>query len=545
MSLLAELQSLACLVSQRPEVTVHLARETSDPWAFNWSTAQIQVNPADYRLRPPDFNRGLLLHESAHAAISRYHSILPEALLADATVMLLMNTLEDCRIENWLQQRLPGCSPWIALYNNHCFGEILADQNHQLRDQAAPAFLLGLLSRWWFSKLPEHTHPLAVAALDEVWPFVMEAVACFPQGSAQSTDAEAIRSAYLAHPASLCHAVQQHAQHDSEMAAPDVLEMQSRMTQYQMWTLVENHILPVFRRLLCASGEEESFNQWAQQQQRSQATRVLNDATEPAAQGKLPQQGQSATDRFRGRGALYAEAVRQQRQTIAQLRDQLLRYLTAEVRLKMVRGQPSGPRLDLRTAMQFAADPRQHTRLWQRQKLPQRPDPHFLLLVDVSGSMHGERALATFQTLVMLREVCLSTGIALSIMTFGSQAEVVQHWENPTAVGIPARLEVAARPSDGGTDLCAGLTLAAELLETSPYRDNTLWVLSDGVPNDAMRAKQQVRQLRSHGPRIVGLGLGPDTAPLSTLIGDAFTDLRPAQLPKLISRLFRSQVCHY
>lgn len=542
MSLLAELQSLACLVSQHPEITVHLARETSDPWAFNWSTAHIQVNPADYRLRPPDFNRGLLLHESAHAAISRYHSILPEALLADATVMLLMNTVEDCRIENWLQQRLPGCSPWIALYNNHCFGEILADKNHQARNQAAPAFLFGLLSRWWFGKLPERTHSLAVAALDEVWPFVMEAVACFPTGSAQPADAEALRSAYLAHPVSLCYAARQHDQHDSEMATPDVLEMQSRMTQHLMWTLVENHILPVFRRLLCASGEEESFNQWAQQQQRSQATTVTSDAADPAAKGRPLRPGQAATDRFRGCGALYAEAVRQQRQTIAQLRDQLLRYLTAEVHLKIVRGQPSGPRLDLRSAMQFTADPRQYTRLWQRQKPPQRPAPHFLLLVDVSRSMHGERALATFQALVMLREVCLSTGIALSIMTFGTKAEVVQHWENPTAVGISALLEVAARPSDRGTDLCAGLTLAAELLEMSPYRDKILWVLSDGEPNDAARAKQQMRQLRSQGQRILGLGLGPDTAPLGTLIGDAFTNLRPSQLPKLISRLFQHQV---
>ena len=541
MSLLNELQSLACLVSQRPEVTVHLGDKSTDPWSFNWSTSNIQVNPADYMLQPPDYSRGLLLHESAHAAISRYHAIVPEAMLDDPAVMQLMNTVEDCRIENWLRQRLPGCSPWIALYNNHCFGDILEDKDHQLRDQAGPAFLLGLLSRWWFGRLPGDTHPLAVAALDEVWPHVSQAVALFPQ--AHPADAEAIRRAYAAHPVSVCYAARM-PQHQSESSEPDVLEMEARMTQHRMWSLVESQILPVCRRLLCASGEEEAFANWTKGRAAAQAEAAVDGDCNPRATGGIPRGGCGMGNRFLGRGTLYAEAVRQQQPGIEQLCRSLLHYLTAEVHLKTVRGQPSGPRLDLRSAMQFDADPRQYSRLWQRQHLPQRPDPHFLLLVDVSGSMRGERAAATFSALVMLREVCLRTGIALSIVTFGSTTELAQSWEDPAAHGIPALLEVVARPRDGGTKLAPGLRLVAKLLAKSPYREKMLWVLSDGQPFDAEEAKHLVRQLHTQVTRIIGLGLGPSTESLGDIIPGAYTNLTPRQLPALIPRLFQRQVRH-
>jgi uncharacterized protein YegL len=541
MSLLAELQSLACLVSLRPEVTVHLAEKSSDPWSFNWQSARISVNPADYKLRPPDYCRGLLLHESAHAAITRYNAMIPETLLSDPAVMQLMNVVEDCRIENWLQQRLPGCTPWIALYNNHCFGEILADADHTLRDHAAPAFLLGLLSRWWFGKLPADIHPLGAAAIEEVWPSMHQAVALFP--SAYPANVEATRRAYSAHPASVCYALKS-PQNLSVTTEPDALEMEARMTQYQMWVLVESRILPVFRRLLCASGEEDAFARWSQMKIKAHAGREVTSAAEHSDREAGRKGGCGERRRFRGHGALYAEAVQQQHAAIEQMSQNLLRYLTAEIHLKNVRAQPSGPRLDLKSAMQFAADPRQYIRLWQRQHLPQRPDPHFFLLVDVSISMRGERAASTFIALVTLREVCLRTGIALSIVTFGSNAEVAQGWEDPTAIGIPPRLESVARPRDGGTDLGAGLRLVQQLLAESPYREKMLWVLSDGEPNDAGEAKRQVQQLRTQVSRLIGLGLGPDTKALSDIITGAHTNLKPKHLPKLINDLFQREVRH-
>jgi uncharacterized protein YegL len=533
MSLLAELQSLACLTSQRAEVTVHLAPKVDDAWSFNWKTAQIEVNPADYRLRSPDYCRGLLLHESAHAAITRYQAILPKTFMEDAAVLQLMNTIEDCRIENWLQQRLPGCAPWIALYNNHLFGDLLADRDQLMETSAAAGFLLGILSRWWFGRLPVKAHPLAVAALDEVWEAVERAVSIFPRDAV--VDRAAIRARYETHAVSVCYA-SLHATPLGDQTQLDGLEMLVRMTQYEMWELVESRVLPVFRRLLAARGEEEQMERLMK---RFVINRRVAESSNPADK-KGAGQGKWRTPT--GRGQLYAETARRYHAWIEQLGDTLLRYLTAEVHLKTQGGQPSGARLDLPAAQRFEADPRQHRRLWQRQRLPQRPDPFFVLVVDVSGSMNGARAKATFTALVILREVCLRTGIALSIVLFGVEARVVQEWLAPDQKGVVAALETAADPSDGKSDMAAGLQLAHRLREQSPHRQQMLWVLSDGVPNSVPAARRLVQEWSATGGQVVGLGLGPETEELASIIPEAYTGLQPRQLPQLFSELFEQQV---
>jgi len=535
MSLLAELQSLACLTSQRAEVTVHLAAKAQDAWSFNWKTAQIEVNPADYRLRSPDYCRGLLLHESAHAAITRYHSMLPKAFLEDAAVMQLMNVIEDCRIENWLQQRLPGCAPWIALYNNHLFGDVLADRDQVMETSAAAGFLLGILSRWWFGRLPVKTHPLAVAALDEVWGAVERAVAIFPRDAVG--DRAAIRARYEAHPVSVCYA-SLHATPLGDQTPLDGQEMLVRLTQYEMWELVEKRVLPVYRRLLAASGEEEKME-----------ALMKRFAVKRRVTGGVPGSGKKRAGQDLGRtpsgqGLLYAETARRYHGWIERLGDTLLRYLRAEVQLKTLGGQPSGARLDLPAAQRFEADPRQYRRLWQRQRLPQRPDPFFVLVVDVSGSMNGPRAKATFTALVILREVCLRTGIALSIVLFGSGARVVQDGLAPDQKTVVPELEAAANPSDGQSDLAAGLQLAHELRDQSPHRQQMLWVLSDGIPNSVPAARRLVQEWRATGGQVVGLGLGPETEELADIIPGAHTGLQPKQLPQLFSALFEFQVRH-
>lgn len=533
MSLLAELQSLASLTSQRADVTVHLAAKVDDAWSFNWRTAQIEVNPADYQLREPDYCRGLLLHESAHAAITRYGAILPETFAQDSAVWPLMNAIEDCRIENWLQHRLPGCAPWIRLYNDRLFGDILADPEQLMERSAATGFLLGILSRWWFGCLPPKTHPLAVAALDEVWSAVDRAVSIFPKDAAG--DRSAIQARYEMHPVSVCYASLE-ATPVGNQTALDGLEMLVRMTQYEMWELVEKQVLPVFQRLLSGSGEKDQMQKLMKRY--GGTARVEGGAGET----RVKPQNQEKKRMPSGRGQLYAEAARRSHHSIELLGDTLLRYLTTEVQLKTLNGQPSGARLDLRAAQRFEADPRHYGRLWQRQRLPQRPDPFFVLVVDVSGSMNGPRAKATFTGLVILREVCLRSGIPLSIVLFGSGARVAQDWLEPNHSAIIANLESAANPSEGQSDLAAGLRLAYELRETSPHRQQVLWVLSDGIPKSVAQARAQVQRWYSVGGQVVGLGLGPETESLAKVIPGAYTGLQPRQLPQLIGELFESQV---
>lgn len=536
MSLLAELQSLACLVSMRPEISVHLGTDSAAHWSFNWKSASILVNPADYALRSPDYCRGLLLHESAHAAITRYHEILPQDLLQDPAVMHLMNVVEDCRIECWLQRRLPGCRPWITLYNNHLFAPLLDNPDHGIRHHAASAFLMGLLLRWWSGRLPDALHPLALEAINAVWPHVERAISMQPQAVPQ--DPAEARAAYRRHAVSVCY------QSADPKREPDPLEMEARMTQHDMWGVVNAHVLPEFRRLLCTSGEEEAFaRSWCLQLAPRQPAEVVRRLARLGHRGNRAGAGfVPFRPRPTGRGELYARSVCRQHLRIEMLAGSLLRHLSAEARFRALRRQPSGPRLDLKSAMQFEADPRRYRQLWERLRRPQRPDPHFIVLADVSGSMSGERAEATFDALVLLREVCLRTGIALSIVAFGAAARVVQHWQEPEPVGGVGMLEAVARPHEPGTCLLEGVALARAELGTSPFRQVFVWILSDGLPEEPERVAGELQRLRAEVRAVIGLGLGPQTEALAGLLPGARTGLQPAQLPALVERLLARQV---
>jgi len=105
-----ELRRLISLVAQQPNIELQVGVDIQTPWSFNWKEKSITANLADLTLRPPDFCRGLSLHEAAHAFLTRLWDIVPEALLEDTAVHHLLNVIEDCRLESWLQIRLPGCA---------------------------------------------------------------------------------------------------------------------------------------------------------------------------------------------------------------------------------------------------------------------------------------------------------------------------------------------------------------------------------------------------------------------------------------------------
>src|SRR5262249_52773472 len=80
------------------------------------------------------------------------------------------------------------------------------------------------------------------------------------------------------------------------------------------------------------------------------------------------------------------------------------RIIRPRRRLAARAGFPSGQKLDLRRAMAFDADPRRYDRLWQRPSIPRRRDTAFLLLVDLSGSMRGNKTEAALAGTLLLAE---------------------------------------------------------------------------------------------------------------------------------------------
>jgi Mg-chelatase subunit ChlD len=527
--MLSELQSLAALASSDPEISV-IRGESGCPWSFNWDRRVITANPEDLELRPPDYCRGLILHEAAHAAITRLGRIVPSEWLP--RLHPLLNVIEDCRIETWLQLRFEGCQPWIRLYNNHLFGKASASTHHRVATDPAAAFLSGILNRWW-SPAPALTlHADAAAALDRIWPHFEAAVAAHPP--ARASVPASLLATYAAHPVSLCYPAA------DRQSPPTPAECEIRILQHRMWSITWRHIVPEFLKLLRHPDSEPTRVQIermgaalaASGNGIAQDAQLLSSRTRPGT-GK----GKFST----GERSTYTAARARHGALIESCGEVLLRFLTAESRPKTTRFHRSGHRLDLRVAMQFEADPRLHNRLWHRTSSALHPDPAFIVAVDSSGSMRGGRAMATFDALVILRETCLRLGIPLGILSFNKDTRILQTLDNTHDPAIESRLAGILQPT-GGTYLSPALKLASRLLTACPNRHRHLWILSDGKTMNPDEVRRLLRSIRADGTRIHGLGLGEDSREIATLIPGSPTNLQPHQLPATFANLLRGAI---
>ncbi|MFM7207695.1 MAG: VWA domain-containing protein, partial [Planctomycetaceae bacterium] len=466
----AELEGLVRIAARRPNLVVRTGAPDCS-WSFDWVSDIVTVNPTHLVALAPDLCRGLALHEAAHAAVTVLHRILAEAHLT--RIHPLLNTLEDIRIETWMRARFPGATGWIRAYNDVFYGS--------MRDQPLPKsrqvqFLSGILELWWFGCTTPGVLPEVVAALDACREPIAAATSCQPP---LDDDPAGIMA-----------------------------------SQKAMWDIIRGRILPTWERLVAmdrqegigrlASAELQQFAERLGCDQRSRtrgaarlrparpnapAARKLREISEQAARrsaqrstrqppdapatDSTPDASHHDDDRRDAEGCpppsdgtdTYLAAWRRICGAADRLGDELLRVLVPRQRLRWSAGHPWGPRLDLRRAMQFEADPAQYRSLWCRPILPQRREPAVLLLVDRSSSMTEQgRIDRAFEGMVLLTEVCRRIGVAAAVWSFADDVREELDWD--TAVDGPARRRLGMLPHacDGNTDMATALDAAGRAL---------------------------------------------------------------------------------
>ncbi len=532
-----ELEQLARLVAFRPDLRMELGPPGSN-WSYSHSRGTVHIDGGRIDAESRDFNRGLVMHECAHAAITRLHDMVPPAVLRSRPFFALLNAVEDCRIETWMQRRFPGCQSWVKEYNDILFGPML----HQKEDCPPIAqFLNGILSRWWFGKSIDGTLPEVATALEAVWPAMEEVIEAIPP---EPHDCAEAAQDYPGSLVSRCYSGG-----DSQMP-PDAYECAIRLAQFRMWSIVHARILPEFTPFIPTPGRScDASNEYlARLFQILQRHHLLGSSL-----AGRQQPSHTPTIHFMGRAQSCAPlggkglerymAARQSHQEIIEkLADEFLRRFHKNGRSHLRAGYTSGVKLDLRVAMQFEADPRVHDRLWIRRSLPHRVHPHFALVIDRSGSMEGERIQRTFEGVVILCEVCRRVGIPLQIHAFACRGEMLLNRDEALSDAVCARLGCLPESATGGTNLAEGLLQARQSLK-GMEPEGYVVVLSDGEPADESAVRAEVVALERLGCRVLGLGLGPGTAGLAGLIPSSRVNLRPDQLPSAMASLLVQAGC--
>ena len=160
------------------------------------------------------------------------------------------------------------------------------------------------------------------------------------------------------------------------------------------------------------------------------------------------------------------------------------------------------------------------SRAWRRTELPKEKDYAISLLVDLSGSMEGERIKEAFEATVLFTEVLNSLGIKTEILGFNDRLYEYQKFNDRLSGDIRKKIitmESRVHLSGSGyNDDGWAVTETAKRLQARKEKEKLLLVISDGEPVNSNRHDGPEYELgtvvekimREGEVKIVGLGLG-------------------------------------
>lgn len=569
-------------------------------WSFDPRRRVIEVARRHLE-QQPDLALGLLAHEVSHVWISRYHCFAPRGLSRPIWAFFL-NALEDPRVNGWIRRRYPGTEPWFqtmhafdrkapartpsrflawstAVSVADAYGwkrtvpwiwdrprvrrafECTADARHRYALELPPSDLIARITQRalhtaFAGEVAPHLNPGAVPrGIDEAETLVLLSAAraigiavveVLPAVRALIKDDERAIASFLAGNPSIAEALgeglkrrQDEVQDIVEHALRAPPERYSDADAKLARRAFADYVARIgARSRLDGAGAEERGARDSTFDEAKPVRRRRNRAARPIDPEKV--------DR----------AVRQQLPSLVRDMEAILEPCS---RRRYRPGYATGQRLDLRRAMAFEADRRGYDRLWRRRDRPDRPMAAISLLVDLSGSMAGDKIEAATIGTMLLAETLERLAPTVRYAITGFQDELIPfiafgetlsplkrrailemqleaHGERPNGLNRP-------RYNDDGPCLAE----AAEHLIREPGQ-RILFVVSDGQPAGRRSNDADLRAVTSRlsDPRanltLFGLGLGNGTDHVATFYPNAVANIPVDQFAARIGALLMSVI---
>ncbi|MEM6927161.1 MAG: hypothetical protein AAF602_09545 [Myxococcota bacterium] len=580
-----ELGALAVGLCQDAGIGLEVA-----PGGWSWDPVRrvIRVSAEGLASQGPEYCAGIVAHEVGHYHISRYNRF-PLEVVSVRAARNLLNAIEDPRVDRWITSRYPGARPW---QNQALVDEIL-------HEPGTPRFLMFCLEcaaegdRDWqpsTQELPPSVVDALAATRDARHRYALH----FPPTNLDEPVTDEIIAAY---------------REEVWPALPDLRWMPSRREQrvqhsaYTAFRLAEEEIFPVGLALYVEDRRKIARWLMAHPDHAAKGRRVLEDGrpgaiVAEALQADLPAKAphrwadelaqqllDGALDQrvnapvialpgspreFPARpwdadavdlpplprvwqpasnyDLAYAEVADQVEQLVQHL-DEVIR---PQQRLRQRAGYPTGRRVDLRRLMTFESDPRRYDELWVRTSIPDRRNAAIGLLVDLSGSMQGQKAQSALKGSILVAETLHRLQVTFGVYGFQDVLIKLHDFGSPLTPAARNRLaemtqEVAGSRAGGNNepgyndDGPCLLEFAAALQEV-PAVDRILIVVSDGLPEGRRSSRQDlhnaVAQL-SDDPslRLIALGLGAGTGHVRNFYPESTADVPLAQFAETIGNL--------
>jgi cobalamin biosynthesis protein CobT len=226
-------------------------------------------------------------------------------------------------------------------------------------------------------------------------------------------------------------------------------------------------------------------------------------------------------------------------------------------------GFKSGKRIDIKRRIQEKAKEisAMESRAWEKRELPSEKDYAISLLVDLSGSMQGEKIEETFRAVVVLAEVLNRLSIQTEILGFNDRIYEYQKFGQDISREIRENMGGMLQEVDdtSGTGKAQwnddgwALSQTSESLAKQKAKEKFLIVLSDGTPVESpMHPRSEYKLdkvisdiLRETDQKLIGLGIGPGTGHVEHYYPNSLADVNLEEMAEKLADLIREAIANY
>ena len=226
---------------------------------------------------------------------------------------------------------------------------------------------------------------------------------------------------------------------------------------------------------------------------------------------------------------------------------------------KWLSGYKTGKRIDIKKRMQEKAlgISSVESKAWQKRELPSEKDYAISLLVDLSGSMQGEKIQETFKAAIVLAEALNRLSISTEILGFNDRLYEYQPFGQAMNQGVREHMgDMLQEVSGGGAsynDDGWAVQQASERLSRQKADEKFLFVLSDGLPEESdnhPRSKYELEKIVAEimektDQRLVGLGIGPGTNHVERYYPNSVANIGVREMPDKLADVIREAIANY
>lgn len=564
-------------------------------WRYVFEPAdRIEVDPEALVDRGLDYCFGIICHEGAHKKISQI-SFIPRRVRQTRGFSFLCNAIEDPRVNNWVMRRYRGARDWLEKSN--------AEDLTRLEDKAK--LEVGYIPkhmqfgyeviRYWFTGVFSADLPSDVReALDKTIKFSQMAYESIPNIENPSNEdilknaKQAYRIIYSAIWPEYEKLVDESLDEETmrqlikEMIENGEIEISDEAQGENGEPLPLDQLPEDLRKELeekikqkIQEMDEEEARKWQEEAQK-RAKEILDEIEDEANEelrGKFSDQPESKRkeeerqkkeveakqkeaelearkkaieEQLEAKKTEYDRAYEKIQPLIEKVADEIINLFIHRRWPQFKKGFP-GQTLRLKGAMRYAAK-KEYNELFETRSREERKDYHFTLLVDLSGSMRGEKIEQTFLGTVLFAEVLervsrVVNGLNFSI--YGFQEDILAYKKFNQSFDSETRQQMSSMKNQVNsenpyTNLGYCLHGVSQELDQYYEGDNFIFVISDGRPESQVGSHLSgfnsstvdnelhyvVREISAKANQhLLAIGLGQGTDHVRTFFPDSLANV--------------------